>query len=201
MNSVLMVLEPEELLDALRQDTGRLLLPVKQSLGLTRRAAIRIQLHGRPVVATIVGTVVSTHRNGSAHHVELAPDGDSLRAVQLLSAAARGEEVAFLERPIRYQAKLPVFVGLEDSAICMSTFSVSMGGCGLVWSISAPTMGQSLQLRFAGSRVVDFRGVVCWAQPTRQSSLVGVRLLGRKDAPGVWDALLAEVRRSGAPGT
>jgi hypothetical protein len=200
MTCLAIALQPSELLEAWRQETGRLLLPAPQGAGLREKAAVRIQLEGKGVVATVVGTVVSAHQDGRGHRIELAPDAESLRAIRLLSAAARGESIRFLNRPPRYRARLPAFVDWEGARVYMATFSVSEAGCGLLWSGSLPTVGHPLHLRLgAGPHVAEFRGVVCWVRSERPNATVGVRLIAGRSPGAVWQGLLLDARRSGAP--
>lgn len=200
MTCLAIALQPDQLIDAWRQETGRLLLPSPQGVGVQEKTAIRIQLAGKPVVVTVVGTVVSSHRNGEQHRIEFAPDAESQRALRLLSAAARGEAIRFLQRPGRYLTRLPVFVNWEGSKVYMSTFSVSQNGCGLLWSGSLPRVGWALQLRVgAGTRTADFRGVVCWIRSARPGSTVGVRFVGGRSPSAVWDGILLDAKRSGVP--
>lgn len=193
------VLEPPEMLGAWRAETARLLLPTIAAPPVRQKAAVRIQLAGRPVAATVVGTVVSAHGDGRLHRIELAPDADSLGAVRLLLAAARGEPVPFLKRSMRYLVRLPVVVAAGGSDLYMTTYCISEGGCGLKWSGPLPSVGQELGIRLAtGARVEGVRGTVCWLNPSGPSANAGVRLeLG--STAGAWGRMFAEVARSGAP--
>jgi hypothetical protein len=200
MTSLAIEMSPAQLLDAWHQDTGRLLVPSPRPPALRAKAAVRIRLQGKPVSITVVGTVVSVHRSGEHHRIELAPDADGQRAVRLLAAAARGETVRIQPRAPRYLARLPVFVDWEGAKVYLATFSVSENGCGLVWSGSLPSVGQALALRFgAGSRQAEFRGVVCWTRTARPNSTVGVRLVGTRGTAVFWEALLGDARRTGLP--
>jgi hypothetical protein len=81
---------PKQFLEAWRQETGRLRLPAQVAARPLERTAVRIRLEGKPVEATIVATVVSSHGSGTRQETELAPDREGVRAMQLLAAAARG---------------------------------------------------------------------------------------------------------------
>lgn len=192
---------PKQLLEAWRQETGRLRLPAPVAARPQERTAVRIRLEGKPVEATIVGTVVSSHGSGARQETELAPDREGVRAMQILVAAARGEPVQFMQRGLRYLARLPVFVDWSGSTVYMTTFSVSERGCGIVWSGSSlPTLGQAIHLRFgAGPRAAEFRGVVCWVRASRPNSTVGVLLIMGRNPSAAWDQLLRDAEKSGAP--
>lgn len=194
-------LEPSEMLGAFRPDTMRLLLRVPAALPLRQKAAVRIQLTGLPVGATVVGMVVSVHGEGAQHRVELAPDAASLPALRLLLAAARGESIPMLDRGPRYLAQVPVVVSCEGRAIYMTTFCVSEGGCGLRWSGPLPKVGQEVSVRLSGTaRGPDIPGTVCWLASSGSSPTAGVRFDAR-EAPGAWERMFADVARSGAPAT
>ena len=200
MTCLAIALQPAQLLEAWRQDTGRLVLPGVLAARPQQKTAVRIRIEGRLIEATIFGTVVSSNGSGARQATELAPDGEGLRALRLLAAAARGEPIRFLQRAPRYSARLPVFVDFPGSRVYMATFSVSESGCGLVWSGSMPSMGQSLRLRFgAGMRSAELRGVVCWTRDTRPGAAVGVRLVHGRASSVAWEGLLVEARKSGAP--
>jgi hypothetical protein len=193
-------LEPSEWLSAWRQETGRLLLPASSEPRLRQMVAVSVRLSGRIVDATIVGTVVGIRRDEARRQVEIAPDEEGLRAVALLTAAARGEAVRFQERPPRYRYQLPVVVSGGLSGVYMHTISVSEGGCALRWSGSLPPVGQKLALRFGvGLRAVDLRGVVRWRRTTAPSPAVGVRLDVPGTAAGAWARLIADAARSTSP--
>jgi hypothetical protein len=194
------VLEPSEMLTAWRAETARLVLPTLAAPQLRQKAAVRIQIAGRPVGATIVGTIVSAHGDGRQHRIELAPDADSMRAIRLLLSAARGEPIPYMKRSLRYLVRLPVVVAAGGSDVYMNTFCVSEGGCGLKWSGPLPSVGQQLAIRLAaGARAEGVRGTVCWLSPSGPSPSAGVRLELDPAASVVWSRMFAEVARSGAP--
>jgi PilZ domain len=194
MVSLSLVLEPDDLLSGWRPDSGRLLLPVPSAPRLQEKVAVRVQLEGRSAGATVRGTAVSIHRYGSLFRLELAPDLDSLGAVRLLVAAAKGELVEFPARPPRFLARLPVRVRANGAELLMTTSCISEGGCALRWSGPPPRVGDSLRLRIgAGSRAAEVEGVVAWRN---SASGAGIRFV----TPGnAWRALFAEAQHSGAP--
>lgn len=194
-------LQPSEWLSAWRQETGRLHLPVTSAPRPGQAIALRVQLSGQPVGATFTGSVRGVERQQSHHRIEVAPDAESLRAVGLLTAAARGEPVRFRERPLRFLARLPVVVTSNRTTHFMTATSISEGGCSLRWSGLLPSVGQALELRFGiGSRTADLRGVVRWRRLAPSSPAVGVRFGPKGVAAGAWACLLAEAVKAGAPG-
>jgi hypothetical protein len=198
MFKVAISLQPSEMIGAWRGDTTRLLLPTAAAPQLRQKAAVRIQLAGQPVGATIVGTVVSAHGEGRNHRIELAPDGDSMRAVRMLLAAAKGEPVPFMQRAMRYLVRLPVAVAWGGGDVYMTTFCISEGGCGLKWSGPSPKVGQRLRLRFGvGRAATEVQGSICWLA-TGGSPTVGVRFEAGS-ATAAWGRMFADVARSGAP--
>ncbi len=193
-------LDPADLLGAWRGDTSRLLLPSVAAPRLRQKAAVRIQLSGRPAVATVVGTIVSVHGEGKNHRIELAPDADSLRAVRILLAAARGEPVPFMKRSTRYIVRLPVVVASAGSDLYMTTFCISEAGCGLKWSGPLPEVGQRVGLRLASAGRTDvLRGTVRWLISSGSLPSAGVRFDLSAGAMANWTRTFAEVARSGAP--
>lgn len=164
------------MLDAWRQHSKRLLLLVPRAVQLRDRVAAHLELTGRSVHALVVGGVVSVHAAGGSRRIELAPDLESLGAVRLLHAAAKGDPVRFRERPSCYLVKLPVAVASRTGEQYMSALNLSEGGCSLRWSGSAPTIGQPLTLRLGTARgKIELRGVVCWWQRLGSVTIAGVR--------------------------
>ncbi|HEY6104525.1 MAG TPA: PilZ domain-containing protein [Anaeromyxobacteraceae bacterium] len=192
-------LEPSEYLAAWKPDAKRLTVKTPSAPRLREKVAVRIQLTTPSVRATVVGTVVSLSRQDARHCVELTVEAESLDAVRMLLAAAKGEPVTFRERPPRYLAKLPVLTSRGGTSIYLTSVSVSTGGCSLRWPGSMPTLGEAVNLRFRGSRSVDMRGVVCWRKPANKT--VGLRFVERPAAGDAWQALLQEVNKSGTPTT
>jgi hypothetical protein len=192
-------LEPSECLGAWKPDASRLTVKAASAPRLREKVAVRIQLTAPSVRATVVGTVVSLSRQEAQHRVELALEAESLDALRMLLAAARGEKVDYRDRPPRYLARLPVLISRGGASVYLTSVSVSTGGCSLRWPGSAPTLGEAVNLRFRGTRPVDMRGVVCWRKPA--SSTVGLRFVERPAAADAWQALLQDVKKSGAPTT
>jgi hypothetical protein len=194
------VLEPEEMLGAWRPEPLLLELISAEPPQLRDRAAVRIEVSGRSVAATVVGTVLSVLRDRSGYSFGLAPDADSMSAVRLLLAAARGENVPFRARATRYLVRLPTTVSFWNAArISMTTFSVSVGGCGLNWSGPLPSVGQAIRLRVEGTtHAAVNQGVIRWRSHSHPASTAGVQIIG-SPASGAWPQLVAELARGGAP--
>lgn len=190
-------LQPSEWLGAWKADASRLIVTTPSAPRLNDKVAVRIQLAKPSVRATVVGTVVSFHRQDKHHRIELALETESLDAARMLMAAAQGEPVTFRERPPRYLVKLPVLTSRGGASFYVTTMSVSSSGCSLRWPGMLPTMGEAVSLRFRGSRSVEMRGVIRWRNAA--TSTVGLRFVERAAGADAWRALLEEVKRSGAP--
>ena len=187
-------LSSPEWIGAWKPQAGRLTVKAPSPPRLNDKVAVRVQLAKPSVRATVVGTVVSFHRQDAYHHVELAVQAESLDAANMLLAAAKGEPVSFRERPPRYLVQLPVLTSMGGASFYLTTSSVSSNGCSLRWPGSLPKLGEVVNLRFSGTRSIDIRGVVRWKKPA--TSMVGLRF----DAPAdAWQSFLQQVMRSGAP--
>ena len=191
-----------ELTGAWRPATHRLYVEVP---GLPPRLgglmAARVRLTDRTMVSTVVGSVVSLHKHGSQHRVELAPSDAGQRAMAMLLSAARGTAVQFHQRSPRYLARLPVVVATEGGGeLLMTTFSISARGCGLSWSGPPPDIGKTVRLRLRPrTRQTDVWAVVRWAGRAGQGVKAGVGLLQDAPPPAVWTELFDSTARSGAP--
>jgi len=197
MLTLSILIDPSELLAGLRQGGASLVLPAPITPRLRERVALRVCLAGQPSGATVLGTVVSVHRQAGSFRVELATDPASLGAVRLLAATARGEIHRFPQRAPRYLVKVPIVVSWNGRDLCMTMVSISQGGCGLRWSGPLPEVGQALRLRLAiGYRSAGIDGVLCWKTAAGASSSAGVRLVGTGGAD--WARAVAEAARTGA---
>jgi hypothetical protein len=196
--SVDVALRPDELIQAWRADSRRLLLPAPEPLPLRRRVAARIRAVGRGVAATITGRVARAGRHGEGFRIELEPDELRVRAVERLLEIARGMTVAYQPRAPRFLATMPAVVQGPAGNTYMNTFSVSENGCGLAWSGPLPAVGAALDVRLgAGNRTASFRGAVCWTGQSGRAPTVGVRFLS--GAQAAWKMMFAELRRTNAP--
>jgi hypothetical protein len=192
-------LHPDELVEAWRPDTRRLVLQVPEPLRVRQRVAARITALGRDVAATITGRVTSASRHEALHRIELQPDDLRLRALERLLAVARGQPVRYQARVPRLLATIPAVVHGPAGPVYMTTFSVSENGCGLAWSGPVPAqVGSELDVRLgAGSRSVTLRSLVCWTGRSGSTATVGVRFAPGSRGP--WAMMLGEARRAGAP--
>jgi hypothetical protein len=194
-------LEPAQMLSAWEPRTQRLRLPGPIARRPGTRAELRIEIAGIQVLASVAGTVTAVHHGEDEDDgFELAPDAESLRAVGMLVAAAKGEPVKFARRPPRYVVRLPATVSFPDSRrVLATTESVSEGGCGLAWSGRPPEVGQALRVRLEGGpRPAENLGTVCWSSVAPHATLTGVQFVGAH-APQAWLALVATLARGGAP--
>lgn len=196
---VSVLLEPAQMVDSWRADTGRLLVPSPTAPARGQRVALRVQLAGSPAAATLLCKVVGHHRLQALHRLELAPETEAVPALRMLLAAARGEPIRFPERQVRWLARLPVMVAIGEGLVYMHSWSIAEGGCGLSWSGPRPEVGQALRLRFGVSRGTEVDGVVRWVSGTGPAVTAGVEIGGGPGAAAGWASVLAEVARSGAP--
>jgi hypothetical protein len=196
--SVDVALRPDELIQAWRPDSRRLLLPAPELLPLRQRVAARIRAVGRGVAATITGRVARAGRHGEGFRIELEPDELRVRAVERLLEIARGMTVAYQPRAPRVLATMPAVVQGSAGNTYMNTFSVSENGCGLAWSGPVPAVGAAVDVRLgAGNRAASFRSVVCWTARSGRAPTVGVRFVSGTQS--VWKMMFAELRRANAP--
>lgn len=193
-------LQPSAWLSAWREETGHIHLPVAAAPRVRQAVALRVLLAEPLVGATVTGSVLDVKREEALHRIEIEPDPQSLRAVGLLTAAARGEPVTFRERPLRLMTRLPVVVAWNGVVSFMTATSISEGGCALRWSGAAPAVGQVLELRFGmgGTPAVRLRAGVRWFRA--DPPMVGVSFGPKGAAAGAWASLLAEAVKAGAPG-
>jgi hypothetical protein len=183
---------------AWRPRTGRLVLPAAAPPRLRQQVAARIQLSGLRFVATVLGTVVSAHREEALHRVEIATAPESDPAVRMLDAASRGGRVPFQKRALRYLVKVPTVVADGEARVLTTAVSISEGGCALRWSGAAPSLGTSLSLHLGmGRAAVAMRGVVCWRNGSGPGARTGIRFVDGH--PGSVRHLLDDARRAGAP--
>jgi hypothetical protein len=198
MNSVVVRMTAEQWSAAWRPLDKRLLLPLPGAPAKRQRVAVRIELAGHILHATVVGTITALQRCGALVHADVTPDPSSAGALTLIDAAARGQVVQFRERPRRYLVQLPVGVVARRGEVYMTTVSLSPGGCSLRWSGATPQTGQALRLRFgAGSGKVEVEGTVRWVRGG-SSVNVGIRF-GDPRAAATLTGVLGAVARSMAP--
>jgi hypothetical protein len=169
---------------------------------LNEVVAVRLELVGTGVRATLVGTIRGASQDEGRPSVELALDPDSQGAIRFLDAAAKGEPVTFHERSTRYLTRLPVVVDWGGGEYFTFASSVSIGGCAVRWPGPLPTVGQGIGLRVgAGPRATWLRAVVCWKSNggLGRGAAVGVRIVEAPNGSSSWGGLFAQVARSGAP--
>ncbi len=189
-------LESSEWLGAWKPEAKRVVVSAPPATKMRERVAVKVHLAHPAVRATLIGTVVGLERQERHSRVEVAVEADSLDAAQMLLAAAKGEARVFRERQPRYLVKLPVVATTGGPASYASTISISLNGCSLRWSGALPANGTSVALSFRASRSVEVVAVVRWRKPA--SSTVGLRF-ERVRGIEVWQALVEEVKKSGAP--
>ncbi|HEY7724821.1 MAG TPA: PilZ domain-containing protein [Anaeromyxobacteraceae bacterium] len=200
MQSINALMQPGEWLAAWRPDRRRVILRASSPTRVNEVVAVRIELAGLGVRATLVGTVRGASREGARWAVELALDPDSQAAVRFLSATAQGEPVTFRQRSPRYLTRLPVVVDWGAGEYFTFASCISIGGCAVRWPGPLPDVGQGIGLRVGtGPRATRLRGAVCWKSAAGSGGAVGIRILSAAPGAGAWGGLFAQVARSGAP--
>jgi hypothetical protein len=200
MQSTNVLMQPGEWLTSWRSDRRRLVLRATAPARLNEVLAVRLELAGLNIQATLVGTVRGVSREGGRSALELALDPDSQPAVRFLSAAAQGEPVSFQQRSPRYLTRLPVVVAWGGGEYFTYASCVSVGGCSVRWPGPLPNVGQGIGLRVgAGRRAARLHGVVRWKSAALSGGAVGLRIMDGAPGAEAWGGLFAEVARSGAP--
>jgi hypothetical protein len=191
-NPIVLTLQPSEWRSAWRLDTGHIVLLAPSAVRPRDLVEVAVPLGEGDETGTLLGTVVSTRRQGSQHLIEVAPEQESFRLASLAAAAARGVPVALRKRAPRQRLKLPVVVAGLLQGSYMNTTSVSAGGCAIRWAGPLPAVGSPVGLRFGvGSRVVCLQGVVRWAKNRASGPAVGVEFQGTGASAAGWTSLLA----------
>lgn len=191
-------LRPSDWLASAQAEGRRLLVSAPAGTRAGQPVALQVELAGHAARATVFGTASKVRPSPEGAHLEIATAPESLSAVGLLSAAARGQPVPFRERAPRWRASLPAIV---DGAVFMVATSVSETGCALRWSGTPPREGQAVRLRLgAGPSAVDLLGVVRWVRTSGQGTSAGLRLSAPGGQGRAWQALVGQVARSGAAG-
>jgi len=189
---------PEEWSSAWRGQPKRLLVALPGKPVMRQQVAMRVELAGHILQATVLGRVVGVRQMGTQIKAEVEPDPGSLAAIDLLDAAARGEAVSWRNRPRRWLAKLPVMVLGRTGSVMMATCNVSAGGCSLRWSGAPPAVNQVVRLRFGvGPRATELDGTVRWVR-TKPNTTVGVRFRDPR-AAALLGPTLAAVERTQPP--
>jgi len=179
-----------ELRAAWRPSSKRLVVAAPRTLPRGARVVVAVRSEGGAVIP-IGGAVAET--SGTAA-LEVTVDADRLPAVERLLASLEGRALRPRSRPPRYRISLPAVVTSASVHAYMTTFSLSQGGCGLVWSGPTPPRGALLQVRLgSGSRSAAFKGRVAWTSENGGAVKVGVRFAVGDDA--ALAALLAQARR------
>lgn len=164
----------------------------------SQQVAMRVELAGHILQATVLGRVVKVRQQGERVHAEVEPDPQSLAALDLIDAAARGKPVRFRDRPRRWLAKLPVAVVTRGGAVMMITGNVSPGGCSLRWSGAPPAVNQLVRLRFGmGPMAAEVDGAIRWVR-TAPVTTVGIRFTDPR-AAALLGPTLAAVARTQPP--
>lgn len=198
MHSAVVRFSPEEWSSAWRPEAKRLLVALPGAPVARQRVAVRVELVGHVLHATVLGTVARLQRTGASVKADVEPDPASLGAIALFDAAARGQVVRFRDRPRRWLARLAVSVLGRNAAVMMTTANVSPGGCSLRWSGEPPKVNQTLRLRFGmGLGSTEVEGSVRWVRGGTGTA-VGIHFCDPRSA-SLLGPLLASVARTQPP--
>jgi hypothetical protein len=193
-------LEAEQLAAVWSSESGRLVASVPRPIAKGSPVAVRVSGPGS-VMGPLSGVVVSAAPLASGCRLEIDLQADQRGAVGRILGYLRTGKDAPRARAARHPLALPVFVETGGNSTYMNTFSVSRGGCGLVWLGEPPRIGDALNLRLgSGQSSAAFRAMVCWVRESGRERRVGIRFVSGQDGPlaALMDAKLAAVK---APGT
>jgi len=131
----------------------------------------------------LAGAVMGAAPAGGGCAVEIGVDEERRPALRRIMAFLEGVAREPTTRAPRLRLALPAFVASRETHAYMTTFSVSRGGCGLVWSGTPPKRGGALQIRLgSGTRSASFQARVCWTRQEQNGLRVGVRFLVGEDS-------------------
>jgi len=186
-------LDARTLVAAWRPGESRLVIRTEEPVGEGRRVALKL-LGDVGVTAPVLGTVTVARAIAGAYTAEIEVDADRRPALRRVLEFLNGKATLPRTRAPRFRVTMPVVVSLGSSHVYMTSFSLSRGGCGLVWSGTRPPLGANLEVRLgSGVRAATFRARVCWVRPEPLGVKVGLRFLAGGDQPAL-GAILGEVK-------
>ena len=160
----------------------RLLCSTSKLIDKGRRVVVVISGVG-DATFHLSGTVADVARSASGLDVQVAVDEDRRGLLRRIFAFVQGGGEMPRARAPRYRISLPAVVLTPAGSTYMSTFSISRGGCGLVWSGSRPRLGSVLYVRLGGgASAPTVRGMVSWLRDERAGMRVGLRFVGGQEA-------------------
>jgi hypothetical protein len=184
-------IDAEQLPLAWRAAGGHLVLTVGKPMRMGRRASIKVSGPGS-VMAPLTGAVTDVQAVGSEFSVEVTLDEDQRAALKRILKSLLTSNDAPRARASRYRLTLPAVVSSQEHNTYMTTFSISRGGCGLVWSGTPPPLGSALHVRLgSGKAAVSLRARVCWVDEHAGRHMAGVQF-----AAGQESALMALIEAS-----
>jgi len=161
---------------------GRLLCSTTKLIGTGRRVVLRVSGIG-DATFHLPGTVADVVRNASSRDLQVLVDEDRRGLLKRILAHLHGGAEMPKARAPRYRLALPAVVLTPGGSTYMSTFSISRGGCGLVWSGPRPKLGNVLYVRLGGgTSAPTVRGMVSWLRDERAGVRVGLRFVGGQEA-------------------
>jgi hypothetical protein len=188
-----LLLPDTELTSAWLPASRRLFLPSPRPLRRGQRVSVLVRTDAGAGIP-IGGEVVDL---GPGDAVAVAVDEGRVPAVQRILDSLQGRGLKPRSRPPRYRVSLPAVVSSSSLHAYMTTFSLSQGGCGLLWTGPRPSRGTMVQVRLgSGSRSAAFHARVAWASDEGGPLRVGLRFVVGQD--GALQQLLAGAQRDSA---
>lgn len=179
-------LDARALLGGWSPGSTRVVVRSAAPIGEGRRVALRLT-GDAGVEAPVLGTVKVARPVGGAYAAEVEIDGDRQATLHRIRAYLDGLAPSLRARDPRFRVSLPAVVTAGAGHVYMSTFSLSRGGCGLVWSGMKPLPNAILDVKVGLSQAAgaQFRARVCWARQDGKAFKVGLRFLAGGDQSGL----------------
>ncbi|MFO0584872.1 MAG: PilZ domain-containing protein [Anaeromyxobacter sp.] len=179
-------LDARALVGAWSPGSSRVVIKCAEPLGEGRRVALRLTGEAG-LDAPVLGTVKVARPVGGAYAAEVEIDEDRQATLHRVRAYLEGLAPTLRARDPRFRVTLPAVVSAGGGQVYMSTFSLSRGGCGLVWSGMKPLPNSILDVKvgLAQAAGAQFRARVCWARQDGKAFKVGLRFLAGGDQLGL----------------
>ena len=171
----------------------RMIVELEHPMGVIKALGSPIHLSGTPVTYRRRPPLLGEHTDEV-----LAEAGAEHGPVVAMPLAC--EPVRPLRHSPRYAAELAIGIAHRGAIASGTTINVSDGGCAVRLSGLLPRVGEEVTINVTGGpREASARASVCWARPDAGAEpTVGLRLIGDWSEGNDWQALVADVVRSGA---
>lgn len=205
LRAVLVELDPRRLLAGWQPERAALFVAALSDARVGEDAAVTVALAGTAVRATVLGRIVAVRRMGRPAlppGVEIAVDAQSVRAVDFLCRAARGEPLPYQERSPRFVIPFRLSIQRGDAVQECVTQDVSDAGCCVLWEGAPPALHEVLGIRVREALFArTVRATVCWTsrQSATGATRIGLRVAARGRAARAWSAIVDEAGRTGIP--